>query len=253
MLKNKIILITGGSGKIGSTLVKHLSLSGHHVYFTSRSLEKINNIESNLSHLSVKGIEIDHTKSGSTEKILNYFSHLGAYPSILINNVRNIDFTKSIDKNGLPNESAWLGELKLAVMVPSELTIKLAKLPNSSLTNVINISSIYGVSAPNLNLYLTEEDAVPIHYGVAKAAQIHLTKELAIRLSKNNIRVNTVTYGGIEGRTDNDFISRYAKLCPQGRMLTDKDIAGPIDFLISESSSGMTGHNLIVDGGWTIW
>jgi NAD(P)-dependent dehydrogenase (short-subunit alcohol dehydrogenase family) len=254
MPETKTILITGGTGKIGSILINHFALAGYKIFFTSRNISKIKKLENSLSNnYYIKGIKIDHTEPNSTQKIIEYFHSQQVFPEILINNVRDMEFLKFSDNNGIENDSIWFNELKLAVMVPSELTIKLAKLQNSILKNVINISSIYGVSAPNLNLYLSEEDTAPIHYGVSKAAQIHLTKELAVRLAKLNIRVNTVTYGGIEGRTDNNFISRYSQLCPQGRMLNEKDISGPIEFLISESSSGITGHNLIVDGGWTIW
>jgi NAD(P)-dependent dehydrogenase (short-subunit alcohol dehydrogenase family) len=92
-----------------------------------------------------------------------------------------------------------------------------------------------------------------VHYGVVKAALIHLTKELAVRFADKNIRVNAVSFGGVEGRVDNQFKKRYADLCPNGRMLNDNDLTGAIDFLISRNSLAVTGHNLVVDGGWTIW
>ena len=66
--------------------------------------------------------------------------------------------------------------------------------------------------------------------------------------------MNSVSFGGVEGRVDEAFKKRYSNLCPQGRMLKLEDILEPINFLLDEKmSSGMTGHNLLVDGGWSIW
>ena len=65
---------------------------------------------------------------------------------------------------------------------------------------MINISSIYGLVVPNLTIYESKNASVPVHYGVAKAALDHLTKELAVRLADHGIRVNAVAFGGVEGR-----------------------------------------------------
>ena len=126
-------------------------------------------------------------------------------------------------------------------------------LENSKLKNIINVSSIYGMVAPTPGIYKDFEKESPINYGVAKAALIQLTRELAVRLADKNIRVNSISYGGVEGRADKNFKKRYGQFCPDGRMLRRDEVYGAISFLLSEASSGMTGHNLVVDGGWTIW
>ena len=123
----------------------------------------------------------------------------------------------------------------------------------SKLRSIINISSIYGMVAPNRTIYDDFERHAPIHYGVAKAALIHLTKEMAVRLADRGIRVNAVSYGGVEGRAKEEFIRRYSSLCPSGRMVPPQDVAGSVEFLASDASNGVTGHNLVVDGGWTVW
>ena len=88
---------------------------------------------------------------------------------------------------------------------------------------------------------------------MSKAAEIHLTKELAVRLSDKKIRVNSISFGGFEGRVNKTFIKKYKKMCPIGRMLKPHEVFKPLWFLCSEQSSGATGHNLVVDGGWTTW
>ena len=74
-----------------------------------------------------------------------------------------------------------------------------------------------------------------------------------MRLAKNLVRVNCAAFGGVEGRVDEAFKKRYSELCPSGRMLSEDEIFGPIDMLLSEKTSGMTGHILMIDGGWTVW
>ena len=113
---------------------------------------------------------------------------------------------------------------------------------------------MYGIVAPNKKIYVDGYNSSPSFYGVAKAAQIHLTKELSVRMANHRIRVNSISFGGVEGRVNNSFKKKYAQLCPIGRMLKPSEIFEPIWFLANEnSSSGATGHNLVIDGGWTIW
>lgn len=124
---------------------------------------------------------------------------------------------------------------------------------NGYLEKVINIASMYGVVVPNHSLYEDKAHVAPIHYGTVKAAMIHLTKELAVRLIDKNIIVNAISYGGVEGRVNEEFLQRYKTLCPQKKMLKEKEVSGSVLFLISNMSNSMIGHNLIVDGGWSLW
>ena len=105
----------------------------------------------------------------------------------------------------------------------------------------------------NKNLYVDKYASSPIYYGVSKAAEIHLTKELAVRLSDYKIRVNSISFGGFEGRVNKNFKKKYSKMCPIGRMLKPYEVFEPLWFLSSNQSSGATGHNLVIDGGWTTW
>ena len=196
---------------------------------------------------------IDLCKKSATNEIRNWLDSKKIAPSSLINNARSLDFLK-IENDGSISRENFLGELTLDVIVPYELTMALSMMPNSKLLKVVNVGSQYGIVAPNLNLYKNNEDvAASLHYGVAKAGLTHLTKELAVRLANKNINVNCIAYGGVEGRVDEDFKKRYSLLTPMGRMLQDKDLFGPMNMLLSEQLSGMTGHTLVVDGGWTIW
>ena len=117
---------------------------------------------------------------------------------------------------------------------------------------IINIASMYGLLP--YNDYLCEgSKAICINYGVCKAGLLQLTREMAIRLAGQGIRVNAISYGGVIGRADEAFIERYARLCPSKKMLDLNEVSGHAIYLCSDQSLGMTGHNLVVDGGFSVW
>lgn len=249
-MKNNIIFLTGGTGLVGKKLISDLNLKRFNIYFTSRNKKSIIEIEEiyKKSKYFVKGICIDFEKE-NYENILKIFFKNNIYPFALINNARNIENLKT--NNGVTSSINFIKEFKLNVVLPYSLAIFFNK--SSTLKKIINISSIYGIVPPNKNLYIDNYNSSPIQYGVSKAALNHLSKELAVRFSDSNISVNTISYGGIEGRATNDFKNKYSNLTPSGNMLTLEEISAPIIFLLSPKNNSITGHNLVIDGGYTIW
>ena len=124
--------------------------------------------------------------------------------------------------------------------------------------SIINISSIYGVVAPDQRIYQGavykgREINTPLVYSTSKGAVISLTRYLATYLAKYGIRVNTVTPGGVYSGQNETFVKKYSEKCPLGRMARPEEIFSAVYFLASDASSYITGHNLIVDGGWSVW
>lgn len=120
--------------------------------------------------------------------------------------------------------------------------------------SVIFISSIYGVAAPRFEIYKgTNMIGVPSEYAAIKAGVLGLTRFFAAFLGKRGIRANAISPGGIFDNQPKSFIRAYSKkaLIPPG-MLSPKDIAGAVVFLLSDASQKVTGQNIIVDGGWTL-
>ena len=116
---------------------------------------------------------------------------------------------------------------------------------------VINVASDLGVIAPNQTIY--EDDVKPVDYSVKKHGIIGLTKYLSTYFADKNIRVNSISPGGIYTNQSKEFVKRLSELIPMGRMANKDEYKGAIMFLCSDASSYMTGHNLILDGGRTIW
>ena len=252
----KTILITGGSGLIGSELVKNFAEKNWQVIITTRNIANIDKIKKQLSGeniSNINSIEVDFLEDNYISKILEYLEVNKLFPDVLVNNARNTDYLK-IEKNGNVLTDNWINEFKMSVIAPYELSFALSQQKDSKVESIINIASMYGVVAANPSLYTEPDNQSPIHYGVCKSAVIHLSKELSIRLSKKKIRVNTVSYGGVEGRADDEFKKRYSQLCPAGKMLSKSELGGIIEFLAGKDlSSGITGQNIIVDGGWSVW
>ena len=253
-MKTKTIFITGGSGKLGRTLVSHFLAAGDCVIAscsTDASLEKML-LDYHVYADRFVGLQADLTKVDAIALLLNQLNKRDIRPDCLINNARSLSFLK-IGDDGLVSRENFSNEYLLDVIVPYELTMALVQQQDSQLNSVLNIGSQYGTVAANPGLYTDPINQSPLHYSVAKAALVHLTKELAVRLAGKDIRVNCVAFGGVEGRVDEGFKQRYAKLCPLGRMLRSDEVVGPVEMLLSDQSSGITGHVLAVDGGWSIW
>ena len=124
--------------------------------------------------------------------------------------------------------------------------------------SIIQTASTYGVVGPDKRIYagshyLGREINTPAVYSASKAAVIGLTRYLATYWADHGIRVNTLTPGGIESGQNETFQSNYASRVPLGRMAHRDEMVGAVIYLASDASSYMTGHNLIVDGGWTAW
>jgi NAD(P)-dependent dehydrogenase (short-subunit alcohol dehydrogenase family) len=117
--------------------------------------------------------------------------------------------------------------------------------------NIVNIGSDLSFISPNQNIY--DNFIKPVGYSIVKHGIIGLTKYLATYFANSNIRCNALCPGGIYNGQDKKFVSKIKKLIPMKRMAKKNELNEAMFFLISEKSSYVNGHSLIVDGGRTIW
>lgn len=248
----RTILLTGASGRFGKILTRHFLAAGDLVIGTARSADSLASMVADYAGQRFEAVLVDLAEADAPARLCRDLAARGLAPDCLVNNARSLAFLK-VQDDGIVSRENFVNEYLMDVVVPYELTMAMANQPGSRLTRVVNIGSQYGSAAFNLSLYDRPDQQAPLHYGVAKAALVHLTKELAIRLAPREIKVNCVAFGGIDGRVDEAFKARYAKLCPTGRMLHEDEVPGPVDMLLSQAAGGITGHTIKADGGWTLW
>jgi NAD(P)-dependent dehydrogenase (short-subunit alcohol dehydrogenase family) len=118
--------------------------------------------------------------------------------------------------------------------------------------SIVLVSSIYGLVGPDLSLYEDTAMANPAGYAASKGGLLQLVRHLATVLAPE-VRVNALSPGGIERGQPDSFRKRYAARTPLRRLGTEEDLKGAVAFLASDLSAYVTGHNLVVDGGWTAW
>ena len=124
--------------------------------------------------------------------------------------------------------------------------------------SIVNALSVYGMVGPDQRIYegsqhLGKPVNSPAVYGASKAGLWGLTRYLATYWGRQGVRVNAVSMGAVSSGQDEKFTSNYVRQVPLGRMAEAADIAAAMRYLASDASKYVTGHNLVVDGGWTAW
>jgi NAD(P)-dependent dehydrogenase (short-subunit alcohol dehydrogenase family) len=263
-LKSKTAIVTGGLGLLGSQHSKALLEAGAKVAVFDIGIDKLNDFFlKHKKNRSLRIYEVDITQKAQIQKALqDVIGGLGK-PSILLNDAA-LDSPPglSIDENGpferYPEE-AWdrTIEVNLKGIFLSCQVIG-GYMAQNRIGNIINISSIYGNISPDQRIYeYTKQQGKvfikPISYAVSKAGILNLTRYLATYWAKKNVRVNTLSLGGVLNKQDKRFIKEYVQRVPLGRMAKADEYNSAILFLASEASSYLTGSNIIIDGGFTAW
>ena len=261
-IKEKTIVLTGSGGFLGSQYANFLSSEGANVVLIDvdkEKNEKLKKIIIKKYHTNPMAIQCDITNEISVKKmkqqILKKYNKIDA----LVNNA--VFHPKTKNKNNetkfgsfpleLWNNSISV-DLNGAFLCCRELGNVMKKQKKGT---IVNISSIYGLVGADQRIYGKSKLNSPVSYAVTKGAIISLTKYLAAYWNNMNVRVNTLSLGGVEDNSymNSEFIKNYSKKTMLGRMAKKSEYNGGLLFLISDASSYMTGSNLIIDGGWTAW
>ena len=236
----KNILITGSEGQLGKYFVAKLIEQGHNVIGYD--------IQPYSENDSIVYKQVDITSGGEVKAAIE---SLDGELDVLINNAGTAVFS--------PLEIRTEDEIDLVMDVNIKGTILLTQQvftnffkPRKS-GSIINIGSIYGVVSGDMNIYKEGDRRTSEIYGASKAAVIHLTKYFATYMAPYNVCVNCISPGGVFNHQSESFIEAYVNKVPMKRMGREQDLFVTLDFLISDSSSYLTGQNIIVDGGLTAW
>lgn len=263
-LAGRVVVVTGAFGQLGRQFAAALARRGACIAAFDQAADESRGADVfGDGHETILPVPVDVTSRSSLESALKTVNTQLGVPHGLVN-AAAIDAPPDApaEENGpfeTYPESSW--DQVMDVNVKGTLLCCQAvgaQMASAGRGSIVNVSSIYGLVSPDQRLYEYRRQAggrffKPVAYSVSKSALFNLTRYLATYWADRNVRVNTVTFGGVFNHQDERFVAAYAARVPIGRMARADEYNGAIVFLLSDASSYMTGSNLVIDGGWTAW
>lgn len=269
-LDKKVIVLIGGNGYLGRNFSKAILEFGGILYtldINTTENEQVNELKQKYPdrfHVrKVNCIQKDEL-AATRDVILAQEKHV----DVLINAAQMTykDFYSPFEESSLEGWNVGLlGDLTIPFLTIQTFVSTMVKQQRGS---IINIASQYGVVGNDQRIYMgsnlhevykkdtptISQEYSPAVYSAAKGGLINLTRFLAAYYGQDNIRVNCISPGGIYHEGENEtFVKNYSQRAPLGRKARPDEINGAVIFLASDASTYVTGHNLVVDGGWTAW
>jgi len=270
-LTGRTALVTGAGGLLGRQHVAALSEAGARVVVTDVGLAQAEAAVATLKQATPSAdliaLEINVTSLDSVRAANDQLAGRGITVDILVNNA-------AIDPKVTAIPGVMHSSRFEAFPVPQWQTEIAVGLTGAMLCSqvfggamarrgrgvILNIASDLGVIAPDQRLYRQpnivsdeEQPVKPVTYSVIKHGLIGLTKYLATYWADRGVRVNAISPGGVFNNQDPAFVERLTRLIPMGRMARVDEYCAAVQFLCSDASSYMTGQNMVVDGGRSVW
>lgn len=269
-LDNKVVVLVGGNGYLGRNFSKAILEFGAILYTLDidtieyREITELKQKYPDRFHTHKVDCTQRHEITAERDIIVTEEKRV----DVLINatTMKSSDFYRPFEEVSLEGwNMGLLGNLTIPFLTIQTFIPIMAKQHTGS---IINIASHYGLVGSDQRIYegtnLAEvyingnQKAKEIYshgvYNAAKGGLINFTRYLATYYGKDNIRVNCISPGGVYHEGENEtFVRNYSERTPLGRKAKPDEINGAIIFLASEASTYVTGHNLVVDGGWTAW
>jgi len=260
-LSGEIAVLTGGAGILGARFARALAVRGARVALVDVDVAKAGSVADEINsdlegRVSSYGADISEHDS-MIELHARIESEIGD-ATILINNAaaKSENFFAPFESFPLEDWEQVLRVNTTGVMLGCQVIG--GSMARRGKGSIINLLSIYGIVAPDQRIYegsQYEGRAIntPAVYSASKAAVWGLTRYLATYWADKGVRVNAITPGGVFSGQNDTFVWRYSARVPMGRMADRDELCGAVVFLSSSASSYMTGQNLVVDGGLTVW
>jgi NAD(P)-dependent dehydrogenase (short-subunit alcohol dehydrogenase family) len=258
-LNGRVVVITGGGGILGRRLTAALADHGGLVAVLDRDATKAEEAVANSGYPDrVRAYVTDVTDRPDIERTLGQIEQDLGSPAVLVNNAaaKSPNFFSPFEQFPLEDWCAVLDSNLTSAMLCCQVFG--GAMVRRAAGSVINVLSVYGVVAPDQRIYvgsLYEGHPInsPAVYSASKAGLWGLTQYLAAYWGAAGVRVNAITPGGVFSGQNDQFVKNYSARVPLGRMAGDDEISGAVLFLASDASSYVTGHNLVIDGGLTVW
>ncbi len=269
-LEDKIVVIFGGNGILGKYFCKSLLEAGAIVYCCDIKVDEDAFVQQLRGEHPKRFalLKADSANKADLSKIYNDILEKHERVDILINATtsKGKDFYLPFEDVSLEGWEIGLKGNLTAAFLACQTFIPIMRERKQG--SIINISSIYGILGNDQSIYegsnlheVYVKDSPDIKqvyshgvYNAAKGGLTNFTRYLAAYYGKYNVRVNTLTPGGVYYAGENDeFLRKYSAKVPLGRKANPEELCGALVFLASDASTYVTGHNLIVDGGFSIW
>lgn len=256
MLKAKVVVITGGAGLIGQEFVKAVvEQQGIAVIADINEelgIEVQQRLRRELGSPNIDFVRLDITSAESINEMIDTLHAQHGRIDALVNNAypRNknygrhffdVEYADFCENLNLNLGGYFLSSQQLARYFQKQ-----------GCGNIVNISSVYGVIPPKFEVYDNTPMTMPVEYAAIKSAIIHLTKYMAKYFKGMNIRVNTLSPGGILDEQPTAFLEAYRKQCLNKGMLDKSDMSGTLVYLLSDLSLYVNGQNIVVDDGFSL-
>jgi NAD(P)-dependent dehydrogenase (short-subunit alcohol dehydrogenase family) len=265
-LTGRVAIVTGGAGLLGSEFSRTLAEAGASVIVADLNAGAADERAQALTNagLIARGVGVNVTQPESTAQMVATALKAFGRVDILLNSAA---LDPKFDPQNQGQQSANAFETYPLAQWNQALSVNLTGLflccqavarpmLDQGRGVIINICSTYGLVGPDQRIYERPgqpQQFKPVYYSVTKAGVLGLTHYLATYYAGKNIRVNSLTPGGVYNNHDEQFVKNYAARTVLGRMAHHDEMNGAALFLASDASSYMTGSNLVVDGGWTAW
>jgi NAD(P)-dependent dehydrogenase (short-subunit alcohol dehydrogenase family) len=253
-LEGKKIWVTGGAGYLGSAITIELDRVGAEVLCFDLP-GKAAALVRDQKLVRTTPLEVDINSAATLEGVLNDLLAKYGVPDGVVHLVTASSSGKRLEVL-TPDEFQRTFDLALTpTFILCRLLAERMKVRGSG--NFVLFSSMYGVVVPDKKIYHDPMAPNPVDYGAAKAATLQLSKYFAMHYGPAGLRFNCVTPGpfphpGVQKQYP-DFIRDLSGKTVVQRIGHNREIVGPTLFLLTDSASYVTGLNLLVDGGWTIW
>lgn len=262
-LTGKTIILTGSAGRLGTNFAHVLSYAGADVILVDIDDKKNKNLENIISkECKTKPLacNVNITKKDELSQLGKQIVKKYGKIDGLVNNAfysPRLDVKRSAMKFEEYSADLWNDVVSVNLTGIFLCCQEFGKIMLKQKTggSIVNISSIYGINGADQRIYGRSKLNSPPSYAATKGAVVNFTRYLAAYWNRKNIRVNTMTLGGVldESYMNKEFIKNYSKKTMLGRMANSNEYNGALLFLLSNASSYMTGANLILDGGWSAW
>ncbi len=255
-LDGKTIAMTGAAGILGQGAVAAFLQAGARVCALDRSMEDLEKLGPDSDRLLK--IATDVSDKASVRAAADRLHTEWGVADVLFNNAatKSENFFAPFEEFPLEDWNQVMAvNLTGAMLCAQAFGAPMAQRGRGA---VINTLSIYGIVAPDQRIYEGSEYLgrpinTPAIYSASKAGLWGLTQYLASYWGGRGVRVNAITPGGVFSGQNDTFVRNYSQRVPLGRMATREDVVNGMLFLASDASSYLNGHNLVVDGGWTVW